>query len=563
MNIVKSLITGYEDTGLLNYREIPTDFPGTIAWDDLPGADVRGVLKANYHVNGKLMQIYSEQENHVGVVAATRQGKTTSYIIPLILSYAKRKVKRPMIITDPKGEIYRTTAATLRAEGYRIRLINFRDCMRSEFWNPMTPIYRAFLEARNVANTVEAVLVDGVYKCKFMGVVYDDQEELDNAIDTQGRMMQDAVNGRIDDLASMVVTIGPEKNEIWDYGARDLFKAIIYGMLEDIDNEKNPMTEETFSMSTVLNIIDGINVGCDGGVKDHGFFTKRRAGSRAYELANNLILSTAKGTRSSYYTTLVSRLAEYREVTTRMITSCNSFEMESLVEGGPVAVFIDFRDEIKSQYQTIALFVQDMYKFLIEEANKREDGKLEVPWYFILDEFGNFPPIKDFETVISACAGRNIWFVLVLQSYAQLDNVYGPNTAKIIRDNLNVCVFFGSNNYETIRAFSLECGEWTRFAPTNALMGNSREIEQYGVETIPRIPKSMLSSLQEGECIVREVNKNYVMYSKLERYFTCDEMRSLPKSKESDYVCEINPLDKKYIYSFLSDKKEDDDDEDD
>ena len=550
MNVINSLITGYENTELLRYDEIPASFPGLVAWEDLPVRAVKGVLKANYRVKDKLMQLYSDEENHVGVIAATRLGKTTSYIIPTILSFARQKEKRSMVITDPKGEIYRATAETLRREGYRIRLINFRDRMKSEFWNPLTPIYRAYLRAQNVEDEVELVEVNGVKKNRFMGVVYDNQRKLDEAIEAQRRMMLDDVSGKVDDLASMIVTVPADDDEIWNYGARDLFKAVLFGMLEDIDSLTNPITEETFSISTALRIIDAIDVGSEGKVEDMGFFSERSEGSKALELAQNIILSTARGTRSSYYTTLVSKLTEYREITTRTITSCNSFEISDICKEEPVAVFIDFRDEIKSYYQTIALFVQDMYKGLIEAANQRQNGKLEHPWYFILDEFGNFPKIKDFETVISACAGRNIWFVLVLQSYAQLDNVYGQNTAKIIRDNLNVSVFFGSNNYETLKAFSEECGEFTRFSPTNALHGEGREIDQYHLETIPRIPKSMLSSFEAGECVVREVNKRYVMFSKLERCFTCEEMASLPKSDESTYRCEINPLDKKYIYTL-------------
>ena len=122
-------------------------------------------------------------------------------------------------------------------------------------------------------------------------------------------------------------------------------------------------------------------------------------------------------------------------------------------------------------------------------------GKLDIPVYFILDEFGNFPALKDFETTISACAGRNIFFILIIQSYAQLNSVYGPDVAEIIKDNLNVHIFFGSNNPSTLEAFSHECGQQTRISPLSALNGKGADIDTYHIETIPLIRISAPASV--------------------------------------------------------------------
>ena len=83
--------------------------------------------------------MYSSDENHVGVIAATRLGKTTSYVIPTILSFARQKIKRSLIISDPKGEVYKYTAEELKKQGYEIKLLNFRNYRKSECWNMLTP----------------------------------------------------------------------------------------------------------------------------------------------------------------------------------------------------------------------------------------------------------------------------------------------------------------------------------------------------------------------------------------------------------------------------------------
>lgn len=174
-----------------------------------------------------------------------------------------------------------------------------------------------------------------------------------------------------------------------------------------------------------------------------------------------------------------------------------------------------------------------------------------MPFYFMLDEFGNFPALRDFDTTISACAGRNIYFTLVIQSYAQLNNVYGKDVAEIILDNLNVKIFLGSNNYDTLQQFSRECGEMTRISPLSALNGSGSEIEHYDyeLETIPLITRSRLSCFEPGEGVVLEANCDHVLLSRLERYYLCPEFSSLPIASEHEYTCTVNPFDERYLFA--------------
>ena len=78
------VLNGYENTAFVHYSD-SQKLPNTVAYGELDKRAVAGVLKASRHVDGRLVQTYTEQENHVGVIAATRLGKTTSYVIPTIL----------------------------------------------------------------------------------------------------------------------------------------------------------------------------------------------------------------------------------------------------------------------------------------------------------------------------------------------------------------------------------------------------------------------------------------------------------------------------------------------
>ena len=120
--------------------------------------------------------------------------------------------------------------------------------------------------------------------------------------------------------------------------------------------------------------------------------------------------------------------------------------------------------------------------------------------------------------------------------------------ADIIKDNLNVHIFFGSNNPSTLEAFSRECGQITRISPLSALNGKGPEIDTFQIETVPLVPKSRLAHFEPGECIVTEANCGYVMFSKLERFYLSEEFKDLKQSSEKEYKCPVDPLERRYVY---------------
>ena len=85
------ILNGYENTKYVHYTQSEA-LPNTHSYEEIGEKAVSGVLKANWHIDGRLVQTYTEEENHVGVIAATRLGKTTSYVIPTVVSFARQKV---------------------------------------------------------------------------------------------------------------------------------------------------------------------------------------------------------------------------------------------------------------------------------------------------------------------------------------------------------------------------------------------------------------------------------------------------------------------------------------
>ena len=81
-------------------------------------------------------------EYHTLVIGATGSGKTQTVIKPTVKLLAKNG--ESMIITDPKGEIYESTASMLREKGYDVQVLNFRNPQAGSGWNPLTLPYHMY-----------------------------------------------------------------------------------------------------------------------------------------------------------------------------------------------------------------------------------------------------------------------------------------------------------------------------------------------------------------------------------------------------------------------------------
>ena len=241
-------------------------------------------------------------------------------------------------------------------------------------------------------------------------------------------------DGLFDDVEKGITTLSASlipntnaKDPFWDDSARDLLRAILYGMLED--SESGEITEDNFSFDTVLRIFDSFTD--TDTVYDRGYFTSREMEkSKALRLAQKCIIEQANTTRRCISSEFAAKMNKFRDTSVRRITCTNTFEVADLDDDRPTVIFVGYKDEECLHYEIISMFLSNLYTELI--ALSRQKGtRLDRPFYFLLDEFGNLPPFNGFDKVISACGGRNIWFLLILQSYAQLYHIYGKETAEI------------------------------------------------------------------------------------------------------------------------------------
>ncbi len=498
-----------------------------------------GELEATFHPN-----------THAMIIGSTGSGKTTGFVLPFLNWMASKKNKPTIVVSDPKEELYRLTSGLFEKNGYHVVALNFNDYTTSDCWNPLTKIYRLYQQYLNVENEVGVVLENGRAYNHFRGVNYKRQKDLNTAIAAEKDRILAEVSNMIGSIAEAISPTAKKDDPYWDQISATFLRGFLWAMLEDSVPGKTEgrITEETYNFDTLLRIYDSFT-DSGHGLNDHGYFSRRDPEtSTAYQLVNaNIIELNANSTRSCIISCFSEKIKKFRDTSVRRITCANTIDIENLDnKDKPTVIFISYKDEDSLHYSIISLFISDLYTSLIGTARKK-NGSLERPCFFLLDEFGNFPKFRDFENVISACRSRNIWFFLIIQSYAQLYRVYDKETAEIIIDNLNMHLFYGSCNYETKAAFSKECGMHEVTSPLSAINGSQRFIEHYSSELVPLIPISRLSQLSVGECIITQMHGG-VIWSRIERSYLCPEYdngENLPANR----VAPISYFDPKYNYS--------------
>ena len=551
------LFKDYENAKLNSveeYREINSG--RTFRYDRLGEQDIDGIPICITKNKESGLDVTFISDTHLLAIGATRSGKTTGYVIPTLNVLLNKKNKPSIVISDPKKELYNSNAAKFEKQGYKVILLDFTDYHHSDCWNPLTKYYRAYQKYLKILDEVELVDTPNGYRNSFRGQVYESQIDLDYDIADAREEYLDYVEAGITALSNSIIPTLNTKDPFWEDSARDLLRAIIYGMLED-SGENGVITENRFSFDTIIRIFDSFS-DAQRGNYDGGYFTSRPlSSSKAHQLARKCIIEQAENTRRCISSSFAAKMNKFRDTCVRKITCTNTFEISELDGERPTAIFVVYKDEETLHYDIISLFLSNLYTGLIAIA--REKGaRLDRPFYFLLDEFGNLPQFKDFDKVISACGGRNIWFLLILQSYAQLCHVYGNETAEIIKDNLNVHVYFGTNNPQTKREFSEECGKKTIIAPTSALNGDGESINRFEKDTVALLPVSILDKIKPGECVVTQMGSD-VLWSRIERSYLCPEFAFDGNVRKHAQL--VRFADPKYIYS--PDRKCDDDDDDD
>ena len=501
-----------ENSRFMTDKERDKYFP-PITYDEISKSKKDGVpLRAFIGKNGKL-DVNFMSGAHALVIGSTGSGKTTTFINPMIQLIGATNCGSSMIMTDPKGELFDLHSKFLSERGYEVLVLDLRDTYSSSRWNPLDPIWDMYQEYLNAGagiiahrdsmedypnlTVVEGIAEPGQVWCEWQGKAYADLYHCQSDVTVAKQKIYDEMYEDLNDLIAGICPITNEKDPLWEKGARSIVLATCLAMLEDSEDERLGMSKDKFNFFNLNKILTNSENNYQA-LKD--YFEGRSTLSQAYTLSRQ-VLAAADQTLSSYMSITFDKMTIFNDRGICGLTSATDIHAEQFAER-PTALFLKIPDEKDTSHGLASLFILSMYKALIKVASAREDLSLPRNVYFIMDEFGNMPKIEKFDKMITVGRSRKIWFNMVVQSYAQLNNIYGEGVADVVKSNCAMKMFIGSNDIGTCKEFSELCGNKTvrttsTSAGTGAKEGDINVSNQ--MQTRPLIYPSELQKLNNKE----------------------------------------------------------------
>lgn len=532
-----------ENSYEINYTEIPEGLGlETYFYDELPNTEVRGYpLASDFAAPDGSVYSMTEYEKlsaakkkecrlryhflpieHEIYLGTTGSGKTTGCIEPQLRAISSQKNKPNIFVTDPKGELFNHNAEHMKKMGYRTFVLNFKNTTRSNKWNPLSDLLEVVRQIKGVRasspehctgripdgvpkNAPSSAFVSGRYYM-FDGKAFPTLAMAKQMKKVKENDLNVELSSLINSLGNTFIKVESTKDPTWEKAAQDQVKGFLQAMCDYLLDPFSGFTEDMFTIYTMTQLFNVLRRGM-----------MRRSDSRSrpdvftHPLIKNLprqtqnmfasVFASSPITMLSHLSVLGNSLGPWCKPHIYALTTGNDIELFDEKDDSPFAIFVITRDYEASDYDIAALFVDWVYRNMVEYAEAcAEQNK---PWrdtHFLLDEFGNIPSINSFENKIATSRSRKIYFHLVLQSYAQLQNVYSSDAnnhsvANIIKDNCNSINFLGSQNVDTKKSFSDDCGSKTVLSPFVKLSDGGA----LPLSTVPLMPLSKLDLLTPGD----------------------------------------------------------------
>lgn len=520
-------ISQYYDARFIREDELLTQSRfNPCTWNTLGKVKKDGIVIRCREKGGKLL-INLYDPIHTMIIGTTGSGKTQTYINPSIRILSQIGTKPCLVITDPKGEVYRDNALQLKDAGYRISVLDLRNPYASTRWNPMDNAFVQYHRAQKMEKEVKIrrgskpsglKLASPLNEYKdewyeFNHTAYSFKEQLRGDLEAKAQELKDNAENELREIASAIVPIESKTDSSWERGAQDFIFGIMLAMLEDSLDPELGLTREKYNFYNVAKIATYKDSDPDnpfGTLRNYCAY--RDKFSKVTALTSTAI-NNAPNTTRSYMGVLMSRISIFQDAGICYATSYSDLSFDDFTDV-PTAFFIKVPDEKESRHCIATMCISQLYKKLVDRASETEKLRLPRNVYFMLDEFANLPKIEKMDSMVTVGRSRGIFFSLVVQSYSQLDNKYGKEASETIRSNCNIQIFIGTEDQKTREEFSKMCGdvsietETTSTSKSDGAQGGTNKTSQAQRSTRPLIYPYELGQLDKFNVVVKIFKEN-------------------------------------------------------
>jgi len=492
-------------------------------------------------------KLYIDDSNvntlHIGI---TRSGKGETFVIPEIDIYARAEEQASLLVLDMKSELIKTSYKPLTDLGYDVQFLNIENPELGIQYNPLHLILQSYKEGdiadaellcnsfaysifassesaagdsnaefflSNATSAVTALILSHIADCleedrrknaEFQLIWLERQNKFREILSMKEKVEL------IEKFTQLKYNLEIAKTKKMD--GKEIVEQILDNMDFIPENEpyipytKNEVCVNMFSIiNTFSNLArEYIN---DHLTKLDIYFQSRPALDRAKGIYASIEVSGDR-TKGSIFSQALTKLNLYTYDNIAKLTSTSTFDLTELGFGEkPIALFIGIPFYDRSKDGLVSTLISQVFSANSRKAAKTKDLKCPRKIIYHLDEIGNYPAIKSFDTMLSVGLGTNQIFNLFIQSYNQIDSKYGKD-ADTIKDNCGYHIYIQTISPDTAEHFSKLIGSETitNITRTGKVISLDKTITEMYDEK-PLLNPNELMELLPGENVIKRVMK--------------------------------------------------------
>lgn len=380
--------------------------------------------------------------NNMVVVASSGKFKTTSVVVPNLLSGGANK-----IVLDVKGELMRDYGLYLKEKGCTIRCLNLKYPEQSDRYNPFEYIETEEDIIKLIANIQKSITPPDAMKGD---PFWDDGVALYLQSLFYYEWWYAEKEGRTKEFNNVLILVNLEAQ-------KDLSKPVEKG--------KHPVT----MLQTKMDELAAEDSPDNPAVRDY-----RKLKDGAAETVRSIIIITNAKLKLCE-TKALKRIFEEDDMHLKEFATGVGGTLEK-PNKNKLIIFLCVDDSDTSYNFVCSMLYSQALTILMRMADNNLGGSLPIPLELWLDEFYAGARPADCAQLMGVIRSRNISMIPILQSVSQLKDLYQGEKAEIIHDNCPIFWFGGCGQgaIETQKAISELLGKATVDIASDGSNGNNR-----------------------------------------------------------------------------------------
>lgn len=336
---------------------------------------------------------------NIAIFGPPGSGKSFCFVKPTILQAVRRG--HSIICTDTKGELWADTVEFARRHGYVVRRVDLKDPAYSDGWHVLK-------EMRN--DDMRAMIMSQI-------IMSNTGQGRDIHADAEAALLR-------------AICLYIERNPDIPAEMKTLYNA--YSLLLDAGGAE----------------------ALDTKFKQIQYDEDLKPAWDAYAS----FIQGSQNLRGNIITGLANRLSVLSSPPVRKMTSTDDIDLTELGKR-PTILYLICSD----QHETMKFMASLLYSYafldLVDFADAQPDRRLPIPVTFLMEEFANLGEVPNITKYLSTCRSRAINIMLVVQSLAQLREIYGENNTDVMLAACATHLCIGYNDKSTAEYFEWRSGE--------------------------------------------------------------------------------------------------------